>query len=481
MGNTVNQPVEDMNRSREKSVKWFKSWKFYTITFIAVALVLAAISYYQATHFNADVTINGVKVSGLTAEKTLETLQTTTMSNEIYVGDEQIIDGKDTQMEFSEEDLPKVKKLLKDQWTFFPSFKTRSITLLPSTPDPYRSEGLKKELEQKLASLNQDLTAPVNAEASLKDGEIIVSESKDGKQYDVAGLLEEYEKQGYTSEIRLNSAYLLPVKEDSEIIQDQKNKIQALLDHTVNYQVQDKVHSLKGSDLIKNASLTEEMQITIDNSDIIKEKIAEINDAQSTLGKDFNFKTHSGGIISVKGKGYGWALDVKKETALIKEAFEKGEETVSAANISGNGWSGEGYGYDTLTNNGIGDTYAEVSIADQRIWLYRDGKLVLTTNVVTGKLSTGEGTSPGVWYILYKRTPYTLKGSAVGNPDYEVDVSYWAPFTNSGQGFHDASWRGNWSGNAFVNAGSGGCVNVQPGMMKQVYDNLSTYQPVVVY
>jgi L,D-transpeptidase catalytic domain/Putative peptidoglycan binding domain len=481
MGNTVNQTVEDMSRSQKKSGKWYKNWKFYAIIFALVALVVSGMSYYQATHFNADVTINGVKVSGLNADKTLEKLQKTTLKNEVYIGDERILDGKDTQMNFTDEDLPEVKKLLKDQWTFFPSFKTRSFTLLPSTPDQYRSEELKKELEQKLASLNGSLTAPVNAQASLKDGEIVVSESKEGKQYDVTGLLEEYEKQGYTSEVRLNSAYLLPIKEDSAIIQEQKNKLQELLDRTVTYQVQDKVHSLKGSDLIKNASLTEEMQVSIDNTDIIKEKIAEINEAQSTLGKDFTFKTHSGRVISVKGQGYGWALDVKKETALIKEAFEKGEETVSAANISGNGWSGEGYGYDTLTNNGIGDTYAEISIADQRIWLYREGKLVLTTNVVTGKLSTGEGTSPGVWYILYKRTPYTLKGSAVGSGDYEVDVSYWAPFTNSGQGFHDASWRGNWNSNAYVNAGSGGCVNVQPGMMKQVYDNLSTYQPVVVY
>ncbi len=51
---------------------------------------------------------------------------------------------------------------------------------------------------------------------------------------------------------------------------------------------------------------------------------------------------------------------------------------------------------------GIGDTYAEVSIADRQIWIYKEGKLVLTTNVVTGKHSTGEDTSPGVWYVLYE-------------------------------------------------------------------------------
>ena len=328
--------------------------------------------------------------------------------------------------------------------------------------------------------MNQSLTAPVHAHASLVEGEIVVSKSVDGTQYDVASLMEEYEKHGYTSEIHLNPIYMLALKEDSESVKNEKQKLQDLLRLSVDYKVQDKVYTLTGSELIKNATISEDLQVSFDPS-TIKSKITEINAAQSTLGKDFSFKTHSGSIISVKGQGYGWALDVEKETAQIQAAFEKGETSINASNINGNGWSGEGYGYETTTNNGIGDTYAEVSIAEQRIWLYKAGQLVLTTNVVTGKHSTGEDTSPGVWYILFKRTPYTLKGSAVGKADYSVQVSYWAPFTNSGQGFHDAGWRTNWSSNAYLTGGSGGCINVSPSVMKSVYDNLSVYQPVVVY
>jgi hypothetical protein len=64
---------------------------------------------------------------------------------------------------------------------------------------------------------------------------------------------------------------------------------------------------------------------------------------------------------------------------------------------------------------------------------------------------------------------------------YRVQVAYWAPFTDSGCGFHDASWRTNWSSTAYLHQGSGGCVNTPPNIMKTVYDNLSTYEPVVVY
>jgi hypothetical protein len=321
---------------------------------------------------------------------------------------------------------------------------------------------------------------PKDAEATLEQGKIIVTKSINGKQYDVASLLKDYDKQGYTSEIHLNPVYILPIKEDSQVVKNEEKKLQELLQQTVEYKVQNQVYSLKASELIKNASVSKDMKVTIDPSDINK-KIAEINSSQSTLDKNFTFKTHSGSVKTVKGQGYGWALDVDKETAQIQAAFEKGEKSISASNIIGHGWSNEGYGYETTTNNGIGDTYAEVSIAEQRIWLYKNGKLVVTTNVVTGKHSTGEDTSKGVWYILFKRTPSTLRGSHVGSGSYEVKVNYWAPFTNSGQGFHDASWRSNWSSNAYLNAGSGGCVNTQSSIMKTVYNNLSTHEPVVIY
>ncbi|WP_338787919.1 L,D-transpeptidase family protein [Metabacillus sp. FJAT-53654] len=477
--NAVEQSVVETDYSRKKSVKWYKTWKFIT-TIIIIALILVTMSYYQASHFNTGITINGVKVNGLTADQALKSIQTSVLKNDVYVGKQLILDGKDIKMGFTASDLPAVKKLLKGQWTFFPSFKEKNYSLMPSKQDQYRSEVLKTELEQKLISMNQDLKAPKDAQAYLEEGKIIVSKSIDGKQYDVTSLLKDFENQGYTSKILLSPAYLSPIKEDSQIVKNEEKKLNELLQQTVEYKVQDQIYSLKASELIKNATVSKDLKVSIDPENI-KNKIAEINESQSTLGKNFSFKTHSGSVISVKGQGYGWALNVDKETSLIQEALEKGEKSVSASNIYGNGWSNEGYGYETTTNNGIGDTYAEVSIAEQRIWIYRDGKLVVTTNVVTGKHSTQEDTSKGVWYILYKRTPYTLTGSSSGNPNYSIEVDYWAPFTNSGQGFHDAGWRKNWASNAYLTAGSGGCVNVSPSVMKSVYDNLSVYQPVVVY
>lgn len=481
MESTVNKSRTGMDKQQGNSYKRFANWKFITTSIIIIiALIFAAISYYQATHFNAHIKINGINVSGLTADQALNKLKTSVLKNEVYVGQQQILDGNDTKMGITDNDLPAVKKILKSQQTLLPSTKTKNYSIMPSKLDQYLSQELKKQLEEKLLSMNKSLKVPKDAEVFLEQGKIIVSKSINGTQYDVASLLKDFEEQEYASNIRLSPVYLQPIKEESPLVKNKEKKLQELLQQAVDYKVQDKVHTLKASELIKNASVSKDLQVTIDPSDINK-KIAEINSSQSTLDKNFTFKTHSGSVISVKGQGYGWALDVNKETALIQAAFEIGEKSISASNIIGHGWSNEGYGYETTSNNGIGDTYAEVSIAEQRIWIYKEGKLVVTTSVVTGKHSTGEDTSPGVWYILFKRTPYTLKGSAVGKANYSVQVDYWAPFTNSGQGFHDASWRTNWSSNAYLTAGSGGCVNTPPSVMKTVYDNLSTFDPVVVY
>ncbi|PEB73343.1 L,D-transpeptidase family protein [Bacillus thuringiensis] len=477
---TINKLVEEVNKKRGKSSKHFTNWQLIAASGSIIVLLIGGMIYYQATHFNSNVTINSTKVGGLTADQAIQKLKTSRLENKIYVGQQQILDEKDTQTELSEKDLPQVKKLLKSQWTLFPSSKNKNYTLLQEKVDQYRSETMKKLVEEKIISMNKKLKAPQDAIAKLEQGEVVISKSVKGKQYDVASLLNDYEKQKYKSGIHLKPAYIQPIKEDSPIVKKEEKALQNLLQQSVDYKVQNEVYPLKAKDLIQNASISKDMKVTINVSDI-KNKITEINNAKSTLNKDFKFKTHSGSVISVKGKGYGWALDVEKETKQVQQAFEKGEKSLSASNIYGNGWSKEGIGYKVTSNNGIGDTYAEISIAEQQIWVYKDGKLAVTTNVVTGKHSTSEDTSPGVWYILYKRTPYTLKGSAVGKADYAVKVDYWAPFTDSGQGFHDADWRKDWTNNAYLTGGSGGCVNLPPSIAKTVYDNLSTYEPVIVY
>ena len=480
MEKAAREVIEEVECKRGVSPKWFKHWKFgIGCVVVAGALVFGGSSYYQTHHFNAHITINGVNVGGLTADRALLKLESSKLKNEVYLGREKIFVGKDTNMGFTSKNLPSIKKILSSQKTLFPSSKEQNYTLIPGIKNQHQIQTMKQLVEEKLISMNKNLKAPQDAEAHYELGKIVVTKSMDGKQYDVPRILQEYQNQEYNSEIHLNVEYIQPVKESSPIVKKEENILQALLPRTINYTVQNKVYSLKASDLIKNASVNRNMQVTMDPSDI-KNEINSINNSQSTLNKSFQFKTHSG-TVSVKGQTYGWALNVNKEAQQIQDAFVKGQSSVTASNVYGNGWGNAAIGYNNTTNNGIGNTYAEVSIEQQRIWLYRNGKMVLTTNVVTGRHDVGEDTHPGVWYILYKQSPSILVGSEVGMSNYRVPVAYWAPFTNDGEGFHDASWRTNWSSTAYLHQGSGGCVNTPPSVMGSVYKDLSVHEPVVIY
>jgi L,D-transpeptidase catalytic domain/Putative peptidoglycan binding domain len=478
---TANSRIEEMDKKDSNKFKRLSNPKYIGIAaFLIIAFILVVISFFQASQFNKNVMINGIKVGGLNADQALKKLTTTELKNAVFVGQQELLNEKDTVMGFTGKDLPRVKEILKKQWTFFPTSKEKKYSLIPKEMEQYRGKTLPKLLEEKLLTMNKSLKAPQDAAARLDQGKIVIVPSVDGEQHDVESLLKDYQKQKYNSEIHLKPTYIQPNKEDSPVVKNQEKKLQELLQLTVDYKVQDQVYSLKASELIQNASLSKDLEVTIEAS-TIQDKIEEINNSQSTLNKDFSFKTHSGSVIPVKGKGYGWALKAKDEAARLQEAFQKGETSIEATSLYGNGWDWTPIGYERTSNNGIGDTYAEVSLAEQRIWIYKNGQLVVETNVVTGKRSTGEDTHPGVWYILFKKSPSILRGSSVGKGEYEQPVNYWAPFTNDGQGFHDAGWRTNWASNAYHTAGSAGCVNVPPSVMASVYNNLSQFDPVVIY
>lgn len=416
----------------------------------------------------------------MTPDQAVKKLSTVTLKNELYIGSTLILNGKDTKTGFTAGDLPHFQTLLKKQWTWWPSAAERHFSLLPVKTNRYPMETMKKEAESKIQALNKTLKAPKDAQAVLSNGQLRIIPSVNGNQYNTGKLLNAYEHQKYSSVIRLRPVLLEPVRADSVIVKNEQKKLQQLKTQTVSYQLQGKPFEFKAAELIRNANVSKTMKYTIDPSGIIT-KLAALNRTYSTLNKDFAFQTHSGATISVRGQTYGWALSVSDEAKRIEQALLTGTRSLKAYNVYGLGYSTYGIGYHTTANHGIGFTYAEVSLKDQRIWIYKNGQMVLTTRVVTGRHDTNEDTPKGLWYIEYKQSPSVLKGSEAGDPHYSVKVKYWAPFTLGGVGFHDAGWRTNWSATAYLNQGSGGCVNTPPKVMGQLYQSLEQNEPVIVY
>jgi len=123
----------------------------------------------------------------------------------------------------------------------------------------------------------------------------------------------------------------------------------------------------------------------------------------------------------------------------------------------------------------VGDTYIEVDMGAQHMWAYKDGALLIDTDVVTGNISRNYGTPSMVAAIQYKDRNAVLRGD-----NYATPVKYWMPFYGN-YGIHDASWRREFGGTVYLTNGSHGCVNTPPAAMKVIFENIDSGTPVVLY
>lgn len=267
-----------------------------------------------------------------------------------------------------------------------------------------------------------------------------------------------------------------------------KKKLNALKKAELTYKINGKSYQLKAKDLLNDVSYRDGKYQFGDTSKLT-EKLNQIDKEVSTLHKSYKFTVPTGNkvkgkTITVKNKTWGWGVYVKKARRLILQAFADGKTTFDGADaIYGLGYSTYAHGYGK-SNHEIGNTYAVVSLKKQEVWLVRKGKLAAhLDDVVTGTMegSKGDQTPRGVWYIHYKESPSILRGTNDDGSSYASPVKYWMPFTLSGCGFHDASWRTDWSKKAYLRGGSHGCVNVKPSEIRKVWNNISKNEPVIIY
>ncbi len=215
-------------------------------------------------------------------------------------------------------------------------------------------------------------------------------------------------------------------------------------------------------------------------------RISELLDKSSTLNATYRITTPDNQQITVQNKSYGWNVDRDKLMHAIADAFNYGGGNVDATDYTaGPGYNRHGTGYG-LGNHGLGKNYVLVSLKQQKMWVIKNGQPVVTLNdVVTGTEDTSKGrdnrTPTGVYYIMYKKTDTVLRGQNDDGSKYTSPVKYWMPFTEDGCGLHDASWRKDWSKNAYLEGGSHGCVNIRPDDIQSVWDNVYVNEPVIVY
>lgn len=269
-------------------------------------------------------------------------------------------------------------------------------------------------------------------------------------------------------------------------IDEAKKSLQKIQNAVVTYKINGQEFKLKADDLIHEVTY-KGGKYKFNDVKKLHAKMEAIDQEVKTLKKSYKFTVPTGNkvngkTITVKNESYGWGIYVKKAVAAVENAFINGQDVVDGSKyIYGEGYSTYAHGYGK-SNHGIGKNYVVVSIKNQELWVVRKGKVAVhLTDVVTGTENKSNATPKGVWYIMYKESPSVLRGYNDDGSKYASKVQYWMPFTLSGCGLHDASWRSDWSKSAYLTGGSHGCVNIHPAEIRSVWNNVSTNDAVIVY
>lgn len=206
--------------------------------------------------------------------------------------------------------------------------------------------------------------------------------------------------------------------------------------------------------------------VTLDESQAAA-YVKELASSYNTAYQPKTLKTSYGKTVTIKEGNYGWRINQTKETAAILEIIRNGEQQTREPEYSQKAAS---HGA-----NDYGDTYVEINLTAQHLFFYKDGKLLVESDFVSGNESRGWATPAGAYPLTYKERNATLNGEG-----YSTPVSYWMPF-NGGIGMHDASWRSSFGGTIYKTNGSHGCINLPPSVAKTIYENISAGMPVLCY
>lgn len=122
----------------------------------------------------------------------------------------------------------------------------------------------------------------------------------------------------------------------------------------------------------------------------------------------------------------------------------------------------------------IENTYVEVDIENQQLTYYKDGELIVNTDIVTGRLG-GSRTPTGLYSSYDKQVNRWLVGE-----DYCVFVKYWVRIFGA-YGLHDASWRTKFGGDYYKYGGSHGCVNIPEEAMAALYEKIEDGTPILIH
>lgn len=447
----------------------------FVCIFTVIAIIYVAFAIFFQSHFSFGTTLDGIDVSGRSVEKVQELIRAEIEGYSLELqereGKTEVIYGSSFSIEpvFQGE----IEELLKQQNGFMwiaTLFKKEQLELEKVVS--YDEKALEAALEALSCMQEANQRKPVDAgisEYSKQDGYVLVPADY-GTAIDRDAFIKTIREavMVLAGEINLDEAgcYKDPeITDDNKELSDLIDKLNGYTGMTITYDFGDDKEVLDGG-TVSTWIVRDGLKAEIDN-DAVLEYVKGLAKKYNTAYQSKSLKTSYGTTVTISGGHYGWRIDNGGEVEQILEDLKGGADVerepvyLQTANTHG--------------ENDYGDSYVEINLTAQHLFCYKDGKLIVESDFVSGNVAKGHSSPTGAFSLTYKTTDAVLRGE-----DYETPVKYWMPFAGD-VGMHDANWRNSFGGNIYKTSGSHGCINLPPSVAKTIYGVIEKGYAVLVY
>ena len=434
--------------------------------------------YYYRSHFQRNTYVNNTRIGGMTVSEAEKTFTEDYNSHKIAIKEKErteVINPTDIDTVIDVGSQISDLHAAANPWLWFTNFfgKKNHEVRLDVT---YNEEALKNVVNALECFDKKNVQAPVNAYIKAEEKEFVIVPEVLGNTVKKKLLLERIEECLSTCvtsiDLEKEDLYKLPTAyEKDEKVQNALATANKYSHGTITYDFKYTTESIDYATTKDWIKISDKFKVTL-NEDKIGDYVNDLGMKYNTMGSSRDFTTAYGREIHVYDGDYGWKIYYDKELEQLKKDLKSGKD-VNREPV---------YSYTAMCRNSarddIGDSYVEVSLSGQEVWLYVNGDCILNTSCVTGKPSSP--TYAGVYSITYKTKDTNLTGPNANGTMYSSHVDYWMPF-NGNQGLHDASWRNSFGGSIYKSNGSHGCVNLPPYAAAIIYKYIDKGFPVVIY
>lgn len=454
------------------------------VVIIAVLAVLVVLvggytvkSTYYSDRFLPKTQVNGIDVGGLTVAEANQKMKTD-LSNAPFV----IKDKGKAWKEIQRKDLgwtanyqKQLKAIKSDQNPFswgmsFASAADKDIED-GSTINAEKLAAVKTAVKAEIEQLNTTRTPTKNATVKQTATGFEVVPEKQGDTIDVEKATDAFQKAAESGKqsVDIEKYLAQPVtKKDDPKLQKEIERMNKIAKIKANYSINGETFQIP-LEQINSWLIDDNGELSLDQVQVQNyvESLAQQYDTSKVATK---FNSTKRGTVEVNPGTYSWTIQTVSEAKALTDEILKGKDFTRSPITKGS----------TGADHKLVDkTYIEVDLENQHMWYYKDGHVVLDTDIVSG--APKSPTPTGVDYVWSKETNKTLRGKNDDGTDYASPVKYWMPVDWTGVGIHDSDWQPAYGGSLWQTRGSHGCVNTPPDVMAKLYDQVEVGTPVIIF